>query len=43
MKLVNAYIAIFASRCGRVVNGFHFGARTQNHKPDPDIYFWSPI
>jgi len=33
-KLVNAYIAISASRCGRVVNGFHYGPRTQNHKPD---------
>jgi len=41
--LVNAYIVISASRCGRVVNGFNFEARTQNHKPVPDIHFWSPI
>jgi len=39
--LVNAYVAISASSCGRVVNGLHIGARTQIHKPD--IYSWSPI
>jgi len=39
IKLVNAYIAISSSRCSRVVNGFNFEAQTQNHKPEPEIYF----
>jgi len=35
----NVTYAISASRCGRIVNGFHVGVRTQNHKLGPGKYF----